>query len=367
MAEKSLIHWLHDPHLDLVGATWNLFWGCTRFSPACLNCYIFRQPPLRMRHLRFDKAAVGGKTPIVFADRKVMFAPLRWKRPLMVFVESLGDLWHASINIRLIAEVYAIMLLTPRHIYLTLTKRAGRQRNWLRHPKFRQYVTEALHTITAEYDGRIPAADVAAAFAHVTVPGPGGALQPLTNQWIGVTVEDNTCAAARLPLLHTTPAAVRWASCEPLTNEQPEEEDEGGGPLNLEPWLLGRPAWGPEYREPTSPAGILVQDLIPETRIDWVVLGGESGPAAKASDLDTEPAAGLRALDVDRLEVLIDQAGRAGARVFVKQLGEPWAKAAGAKDRKGGDWDEWPEQLRVRTYPKQLAERALRFPSLIKG
>ena len=91
------------------------------------------------------------------------------------------------------------------------------------------------------------------------------------------------------------------------------------------------------------------------------MFGGESGPAAKATELDTEPAPGLRDLDPDHLAFLIGEARDLGADVFVKQLGEPWAIAHGAASKAGRDPGEWPQQLRIREYPIQLAERALRF------
>lgn len=322
MATKTKIEWLHDPYFDYAGATWNLFWGCTRFSPGCCNCYIFRQPPLRMRHLKFDKAGVGGKTDIVYADRKVLFYPLSWQKPLMIFPESLGDLWHGAVPIERIAEVWAVMMLAPRHIFITTTKRTRRQRNWLRSPKFRILVTEAMQGILADH--RVADADYYHATKHLARVGPGGSLWPLPNVWVGTSVEDNTVAAERIPELEETPAAVRWLSCEPLTNE---EDD----PLNLDGML---------------------------DSIDWAVFGGESGPAAKATDLDTEPAVGLRPISIPNLGKLIESAHGQDAVVFVKQLGEPWARDTGARDRAGRDMSEWPEELRVREYPVQLASRA---------
>lgn len=353
MADLSGIEWLHDVFLDRQGASWNCWWGCERWSPACLNCYIFRQPPLRMRHLKFDKAAVGGKTPIVYAERRVLFQPLRWRDPRMIFVESLGDLWEGRVPIERTAEMFAIMLLARRHIFITSTKRTRRQRNWLRSPRFYRLVVEAFQAILAEYTGRLDDRDVEQAQRHLARSCLGGVLLPLPNVWVGTTVEDNERAAERIPLLRGTPAAVRWISCEPLTSE---DED----PLNLDPWLAPQPPrWGPEYVEPTSPAGILVQDLEEVPGIDWAVFGGESGPAAKATDLDTEPAVGLRPINLNNLEALIGEANRAGARVFVKQLGEPWAKETGAASKKGSDPAEWPHEFQVRQYPVQLAQRAL--------
>jgi protein gp37 len=305
------------------------------------NCYIFRQPPLRMRHLKFDKAAVGGKTEIVYAPRTALFAPLRHRKPLLVFSESLGDLWHGKVHIDRTADMYAVMLLCPQHIFITLTKRSRRMRNWLRSPRFRTKVLEALGRIirdARDLGVKIRQADIDSAYDHLHRSQDGEAMLPPPNVWVGVTVEDNHYAAERIPDLAATPAAVRVISCEPLTSELDDPLDD---PLDLAPWLeAAAEAGGP---------------------IDWAIFGGESGPAAKATELDTEPAVGLRPISLPNLERLIGQARTAGARVFVKQLGEPWAKENGAVSRSGGNPAEWPAQLRIREYPLQLAQRALTF------
>lgn len=363
MADRSVIEWLYDPYLDRAGATWNRWWGCTRESPACQNCYIFRQPPLRMRHMKFSKAGIGGETPIIMAERRVLFAPLRWRDPRMVFVNSLADLWHGKVNVRHVAEMYAIMLLSPRHIYLTLTKRTRRMRNWLRSARFAGMVAEAVERLITEYPGRIDADDIRAARASVCA---NFFSAPPLNVWVGTTVEDNACAAERIPLLNETPAALRWLSCEPLTSERDD-------PLDLDPWLRPWPGYCQTCAAALDPNNALscnacgmsdFDDGLAEprrfTRPDWVVFGGESGPAAKATDLDTEPAVGLRPISLDNLSRLTAHAAAAGLGVFVKQLGQPWAAEAGANDRKGGDPREWPAHLRIREYPRQLAERALR-------
>lgn len=120
------------------------------------------------------------------------------------------------------------------------------------------------------------------------------------NVWLGTTVEDQERADMRLPHLLGAPAPVRFVSYEP--------------------------ALGPVYF-----GGALRHGL------DWIIVGGESGP-------------GSRAFDPRWAEDAIRQGSASGAAVFVKQLG---ARPLGMKlkDRKGGDWDEWPEELRVREFP----------------
>lgn len=359
MSLKSGIEWLFDPYLGMTGATWNCWYGCTRESSACTNCYIFRQPPLRMRHMRFDKVGIGGKTPIIMAGRAVLYKPLTWRRPLLVFPNSLSDLWHGSVRVERTAEIFAVMLLASWHIFITTTKRHRRQRNWLRSGRFHRLVAEAVERIVRQSPVLIPRTAVEAALAHLAATSLDDALKPLPNVWVGVTCEANE-NGERLQYLAGTPAAVRWGSCEPITDPE----------LDLDRHLS--PTCRSCDHEPAGDPGRTADlNSCPEPRHEggctsvrrptWFVFGGESGPAAKATDLDTAPVPGLRPLDLDHLDLLIRQAHDLGAAVFVKQLGEPWAREVGAASKAGRDMSEWPDKLRIREYPIQLAERALRF------
>ena len=123
---------------------------------------------------------------------------------------------------------------------------------------------------------------------------------PLRNVWLGVSAEDQTTADERVPLLRETPAAIRFLSCEPLL-----------GPI----------------------------DLSHAQGIDWVIIGGESGPGAR-------PCA------TEWIYSIVKQCWwEAGTACFVKQLGQRWARTHGARSRKGADPTEWPESLRVRWFP----------------
>jgi protein gp37 len=322
MADHSAIEWLGDPFLGTVGATWNPWWGCTMVSDECFVCYIPRQPPLRIRGLKFDHAGIGGKTGIVYAERRVLFYPLRKTRPLLIFPESLGDLWHPEIPDWKIAEMWAVMLLAHWHIFQCTTKRPARQCNRLNSAAFADLVAAAVEQIAAET--KVRPADLDRARAHLADRLPGGTMRPLSNVWVGTTIGSTRSLRTRTPYLRRTPAAVRWASAEPVTD------------LKL------------------SFAGKL-------EGVDHVIFGGESGDKSKVDAEDRGPGTRLHDLDLDHLATMIDEVGSDGHTVFVKQLGTPWAVHTGAAHRKGGDWDEWPAHLRVRQYPRQLAERALRF------
>lgn len=133
--------------------------------------------------------------------------------------------------------------------------------------------------------------------ARVVGGFPDGLWQlPLGNVWAGTSIESDE-HVRRADHLRSTPAAIRFISAEPLL-----------GPL---PSL----------------------DL---TGIDWLIIGGESGQ-------------GARPMDLEWVEALIEMATDTGTAVFVKQLGKVWAGSG-----KGGDWNEWPADLRVREYPQAV-------------
>ena len=119
------------------------------------------------------------------------------------------------------------------------------------------------------------------------------------NVWMGVSIEDAETADRTLALRETD-AAVRFLSVEPLL-----------GPI----------------------------DYVNLSDIDWVIIGGESGPKAR-------PMAADWAI---RIRILCRTAGVA---CFVKQLGSDWAKRCGLKDKKGGDIDDFPPILQCREYPE---------------
>lgn len=127
---------------------------------------------------------------------------------------------------------------------------------------------------------------------------------PLPHVHIGVSVEDQHHAHLRIPALLNTDIAVRFLSCEPLL-----------APVDLTTWL-----------QPPQPP-----------RLDWVIIGGESGPDARPCDLDW-------------IRSLITQCHAAGVAVFVKQLGSVWARQHHT-DPKGGDCAQWPTDLRIRQFP----------------
>lgn len=142
----------------------------------------------------------------------------------------------------------------------------------------------------------------------------------LPNVWLGVSVENQEYADKRIYHLINTPAAIRFLSCEPLL-----------GLVDLSYWLI-------KYHE---------SQKVRPWHIDWVIIGGESGPGARPFHL--EWARGI-----------IDECQAADVAVFMKQVGSnPVMDNVGypIKDHKGGDMSEWPEWLRVREMPDRHINR----------
>ena len=193
------------------------------------------------------------------ADDTTITLPMRWKKPRMIFVNSTFDLFHEDVPFEYIDWVFAVMALCPHHTFQVLTKRPERMR---------QYLSEKTVIRTQRSPdcvGRIMMAK--AVFDGVLTAPPQW---PLPNVWLGVSIEDQATADARIPHLLATPAAVRFISAEPLL-----------GPVNFSTSL---------------------------DHLDLVIVGGESGP-------------GARPMNPDWARSLRDQCQAAGVAFFFKQWG----------------------------------------------
>jgi protein gp37 len=190
----------HSP-IEWTDATWNPATGCTKVSPGCANCYIERTPPFRMHGRRFVRGSVD---LVLHEDR--LEAPLHWRRPRRVFVNSLSDLYHDAAPESFIRRVFATMTHAHWHQFQILTKRSRRLR---------------------EIAPRLP--------------------WP-SNVWQGVSVE-NAAHVWRVVDLSTVPAAVRFLSLEPLLGPIPAL------PLSGIAWVIVGGESGPRHR-PIDPAWV---------------------------------------------------------------------------------------------------------------
>jgi protein gp37 len=322
VADQSKIEW--------TDATWNPTRGCKVVSPGCRNCYAmkvaarFAGPGLPYEGLAFMHEKAGGQWTGkgMFVDDHLL-DPLRWKRPRRIFVNSMSDLFYEGFGVGQIADVFAVMYLAPHHTFQVLTKRSERMRMVLNAPGFYEQVLAAAERIMSFMPKQTHRhTRTGAAVADPTKhPAP----------WVhlGVSVESPDYLD-RLTDLASTPAGLRFASFEPLL------ADLG----NLREWLTG------------------------PNRLNWAIVGGESG-------------SGARMFDTGWARSIVQQCAAAGVACFVKQLGsvptmtlDEWRSGGGRQvspenrdkaaeghvaiwleSRKGGDMLEWPPDLRVREFP----------------
>ena len=304
---KTKIEWSHS--------VWNPIAGCTVISSGCDNCYAMQQA-YRLEKMHVDKyngtahKNASGRalwTGKINFDEKALLKPLSWKKPRMIFVNSMSDLFHENVPDEWIDKVFAIMALCPQHTFQILTKRPERMRDYM-------------HSIDDNEGGRLAGmrsamieGNAQKIYAERTGEEPEMWLSvhlPLDNVWLGVSVEDQTTADERIPYLLDTPAAVRFISAEPLLGE-----------IDLTRVWARMPSGGKSLWNTLSNLvwkdGDYAEHL--GSKLDWVIVGGESGPNARP--MHPEWARSLR-----------DQCKAANVPFFFKQNGE-WASAVHHPDK----------------------------------
>lgn len=350
--------------IEWTDATWNPVTGCTKVSPGCKLCYAERVFP---RTAAGQLTYVDGR-PVLqeLVDAGLVFEsevrqrnftdvrthpdrleqPLHWKKPRKIFVNSMSDLFHEDVPFEFIDRAFAVMALTPQHTYQILTKRPERMleyfKSWDRWtwpdgdpPNFGPRVATACGSIGFSLG---MAAEAFHLMQHIFQ-------KPLQNVWLGVSVENQLYADERIQILLQTPAAVRFVSYEPAL-----------GPVDFTK-ITHR--LGPNSFETFN--SLYEKDSLnkgrPRPRLDWVIVGGESGPGARPFNLNWARS-------------VIRQCRDANVACFVKQVGaKPYAcrESSNGKpdhascisegledvsDRKGGLIAELPEDVRVRAFPE---------------
>lgn len=355
--------------IEWTDATWNPTRGCSRADDdGCRNCYAMHfahrfsgegQP--------YEGLTRIGKRGVDWAGKAVLVPdqlelPLRWRKPKRIFVDSMSDLFHESLPLEHIAAVFGVMAAAHWHTFQVLTKRPERAL------QFFKWVTSRRNGNVIGEDGPTMSCKIIAEDVLGEVPGSGygpcadcgldvradpndplcfaARPWPLPNVWLGVSVSSQANADERIPLLLQCPAAVRFVSYEPALGPVAFSRD----------CLVGDVVVTPTSQHPTP-------------KLDWIVVGGESG-------------LGARPFDLAWARSTVEQCKAAGVAVFCKQLG---ARPVGEwgpnpptyhltditvqpprestelsrykngvwrlRHPKGGDWSEWPEDLRVREFP----------------
>jgi protein gp37 len=274
--------------IEWCDATWNPVVGCSVISPGCTHCYAMKMAsrlekmgsPIYRGMTKDSKAGAVWTGEVAESNWGQMIRPLSWKKPRRIFANSMSDLFHKDMPAETIERVFTVMALTQRHTYQALTKRADR--------------------MLAEVTRIGKSIDILERHARdmgytLKFEGHGLVKWPLPNVWLGVSVEDQARADERIPLLLETPAAKRFLSCEPLL-----------GPVDLHDVIPDPLAWNFAH-------GF--------DGIDWVIVGGESGPNARP--MHPEWAMSLR-----------DQCTLAGTAFFFKQWGE-WTPGVNVERQRG--------------------------------
>ena len=234
MAQNSAIEWTET--------TWNPLTGCTKISPGCKHCYAERMA-LRLQAMGQANYANGFRLTL---QPQMLEAPLAWKKPRFVFVNSMSDLFHKDVPDSYVLRVFEVMRHAHWHTFQVLTKRS--QRLLQMSPK-------------------------------IAWP---------ENIWMGVSVERSDYTF-RIDHLRQTAAITRFLSLEPLLGPLPDLDLSG---------------------------------------IDWVIVGGESGPGAR-------PVHQAWVTDIR------DQCVAADVPFFFKQWGGVFKKRNG-RTLEGRTWDEMP-------------------------
>ena len=280
--------------------TWNPVTGCTSISEGCEHCYAARMAKRLAGRGGYPKGDPF-RPGICHIDK--LSKPLKIKKPSLIFVCSMGDLFHEAVSESIIDEILDVIAACPQHIFIMLTKRP-------------QNIERKLYASTPECGCR-----------HL------GGGDYLPNVWLGVTAENQARADERIPILLSIPAAVRFVSIEPMLGpvRLPDAGfhcDLCGGTGILARFPKGEchkcsgkgsiPAIStdPQYGTPPTPA----------RRIGWVICGGETGP-------------GARPMHPDWARSLRDQCAAANVPFFMKKMS-------------GGVIP--PHALMIREYPEGL-------------
>ena len=290
--------------------TWNPVVGCSIVSPGCTNCYAMkmasrlavmlpadRRGPGLLPNQYADTTKVANGKPVWTgrlnrAPDHILLEPLRRQKPTMWFVNSMSDLFHENVPDEWIDRVFAVMALCPQHTFQVLTKRSARMRSYLSMARAHPVGLTAMEMAFVDRAAN-PRSQVG---AGVVLQGDIVHLKtwPLPNVWLGVSTEDQKRADERIPDLLATPAAVRFISAEPLLRA-----------VNLKQISI-KPGWVVDAL--TGRNDDMHRPCPDKPRLDWVIVGGESGP-------------GARPMHPDWARDIRDQCEAAGVPFFFKQWG----------------------------------------------
>lgn len=313
MAENTKIEWAHH--------TSNPWVGCTKVSPACDHCYAegwakrsgmvqwgagaerrrttpanWRMPEKWNRQARIQHDAWEGfKTtnPGLTDEQLQAQGFIKPQRP-RVFCSSLADVFDNAVPTEWRYDLFNLILSTPHLDWLLLTKRIGNAE---------RMITEAISRLRLGGWKQMP--------------------WPWSNVWLGATVVNQEEADRDIPKLLAVPAAKRFLSMEPLL-----------GPADIRQWLGLECRHDSGYTEGDTGATVC-RECADSALIDWVIVGGESGPKA-------------RPMHPDWARSLRDQCAAAAVPFLFKQWGDWWEVDSDARDDEGNHIEVDPRDITAR-------------------
>lgn len=357
MGANTKIQWCHH--------TWNPWRGCTKVSEGCRHCYAESMSKRNLKVL----GQWGPNGTRVIASESMWREPVKWNKAAeqagerhRVFCASLADVFEGEDTM----PANCVPIVRAARLRLMETINSTPWLDWLLLTKRPENIMSVVHELSDDLDRTRPLdaggtdRDRVEGMMHAWLNGrsPG-------NVWLGVSVEDQKAADERIPHLLKVPAAVRFLSCEPLL-----------GPtdltLRLPHYKCDAGAWRKLRKGPSPMDGVdcgwrglsipkrMGGDTTPLEEcicpgcwkqnvdfifggVNWVIAGGESGH-------------GARPCNIEWIRSIRDQCKAACVPCFIKQLGARPEIHEGVElklnDPKGGDPDEWPEDLRVREMPE---------------
>lgn len=283
---------MSDSKIEWTDATWNPTVGCSRVSPGCDGCYAIGVAHRAMQpaHEGLTIRRPGERTDWSGEVRTLpgrLATPLHWRKPRRVFVDSMSDLFHPDVPAEFIGSVWATMARAHQHTFQVLTKRPQRMASVL--------------DAWVEEGERGGSAGGGPIWRDHHLRWNESRAWPLPNAWLGTSIESDQYAW-RADHLRATPAAVRFLSLEPLLGPLPSLDlGCSCGHGRRQHYPFGDCGWcGAE--EDDSPVCRSYDG------IDWVIVGGESGP-------------GARPMHPDWVRDIRDRCVAAGVPFFFKQLG----------------------------------------------
>jgi protein gp37 len=212
--------------IEWTDVTWNPVTGCDKVSQGCKNCYaeVMHRRLRGMFPEKYSKPFLGH----IQLHASELMKPLKWKKPKMVFVNSMSDLFHPDVPFDFIDNVFAVMDCCPQHTFQILTKRPDRMAQYFAEMRAWRVGQLKYAYDSSDYDLNA---------------------WPLKNVWLGTSCEDQNTADERIPHLLKVPTEIRFLSCEPLL-----------GSIDFKLYA-------------SSLTGIPL--------LNWVIAGGESGPKAR--------------------------------------------------------------------------------------